>query len=587
MPTKVLVTHREAIQQKYRANWAELDIAIQKLIAADALRGITTTLVYLDDQSLGAARAVRADARSFKSAIDYVATRAPKPDYIAILGGPDIVPHQLLKNPVVQDDRDRDVPSDLPYASDAPWGEDVESFVAPARVVGRIPDQPDEIRPDGLIRILDHAARWRPPTQAPQDYFCVTAHVWIGCARITLEKLFGNSSALRISPSDGPGWSAADLAPRWHFIVCHGSHASSDFYGEKDREFPVSHRSQTVLERSAVGTVVSAECCYGAELYSTRLASLPGICLSYLRAGAIAFMGSTNIAYGGRDDISGCDYLCRYFLEHVRKGASLGRALLEARLEFARGVNALSPVDLKTLAQFLLLGDPSLRAVAPTPFETFTHSRAVVRAHNARRELLSGEAEALARGTPRAIRATAAYSSGDVRARLEAEAAAAGYTATGLPRSYDAHVPAPFAAGAAVSPVMRFHVMAARPAGEASLTRSVDPASPASEVTVSLLVVARERDGAIAGIERLYAREGAGQPRVYEGRVIRKLVAKGSRSEHDAVMLEMAEGEVVLRRRDANAFSDPVLDELVGKSIRGTGDLTGQTLLLRDWTVIA
>lgn len=590
MPTKLIVTHREAIQSKYRDGdgWPSIERMIQKLIAADVTRGITTTLVYLDDVSMGGARALRGDARSFKAAIDHVATREPKPDYIVILGGPDIVPHQTVVNPVGDNDPDRHVPSDLPYACDAPWSDHADDFIGPSRVVGRIPDQPDSLDAEHLIRLLDHAAQWKPRTQVSNDYHSVTASVWIGCATITLNKVFGNANALRISPDDGPNWSRAEMAPQWHFIVCHGSHAKPEFYGQKGRDYPVSHLSEKVIQHTNVGIVVAAECCYGAELYSKRLADVQGTCLSYLRSGALCFAGSTNVAYGGSDNVSGCDYLLRYFLEHARRGASLGRALLEARLEFIRGVDALSPVDLKTLAQFLLLGDPSLRAVATTPFETLTHSKTVIQAHTARRDALAAQADA-ARATPRAETQSAAYTPDDVRARLESEARAAGFVGAGSPRSHDVRVPGQFtSAGAGGASGIRFHVMAAHPPGESPLPRGVDQESGPTPVMGSMLLVAREENGVITKVDRLYARSGAaGGEQVFEGRVVRRLIGQGSRSEHDAVMLEVGEEALVLRRRDGNAFSDPVLDGLVGKRIRATGDHSGYTLIMREWTVIA
>lgn len=48
-------------------------------------------------------------------------------------------------------------------------------------------------------------------------------------------------------------------------------------------------------------------------------------------------------------------------------GASLGRAVLEARHQFAGQYSHLAPTDLKTLAQFYLFGDPSIHAAAIVP----------------------------------------------------------------------------------------------------------------------------------------------------------------------------------------------------------------------------
>jgi hypothetical protein len=67
------------------------------------------------------------------------------------------------------------------------------------------------------------------------------------------------------------------------------------------------------------------------------------------------------------------------------------------------------------------------------------------------------------------------------------------------------------------------------------------------------------------------------------GVVVRRRRGSGSKSEHTAVMLVMAEREVVLRRRGGNAFEDAVLDSLVGKRIECEGDLHGTTLLVDTW----
>ena len=81
--------------------------------------------------------------------------------------------------------------------------------------------------------------------------------------------------------------------------------------------------------------MVAAECCYGAELYDPEGGPI-GICAAYLAKGAIGFLGSTTIAYGPADSNGSADLLCRFFLESVLEGASLGRALLEARQRFAK-----------------------------------------------------------------------------------------------------------------------------------------------------------------------------------------------------------------------------------------------------------
>ena len=71
----------------------------------------------------------------------------------------------------------------------------------------------------------------------------------------------------------------------------------------------------------------------------------------------------------------------------------------------------------------------------------------------------------------------------------------------------------------------------------------------------------------------------------YEGLVVKKLVAEGSKSEHEAVVLETSGRDLILRRQGGNAFKDDVLSALVGKHIRGAGRLVGSTLILSEWKV--
>jgi hypothetical protein len=70
------------------------------------------------------------------------------------------------------------------------------------------------------------------------------------------------------------------------------------------------------------------------------------------------------------------------------------------------------------------------------------------------------------------------------------------------------------------------------------------------------------------------------------GLVIRKTFGKGSKSEHEAVYLQSDKVEYVLRRRGANPFSDPVLEDLVGKRISATGTIKEYVFFVDEWEVI-
>lgn len=67
------------------------------------------------------------------------------------------------------------------------------------------------------------------------------------------------------------------------------------------------------------------------------------------------------------------------------------------------------------------------------------------------------------------------------------------------------------------------------------------------------------------------------------GAVIKRLFGKGSKSEHNAVMLLTGDQRYVLRRQGGNPFQDPALDQLVGKTIQCTGFVNGYIFLMTGW----
>jgi hypothetical protein len=82
-----------------------------------------------------------------------------------------------------------------------------------------------------------------------------------------------------------------------------------------------------------------------------------------MQDGAYGFFGSTNVVYGPPDQNDWGDLICQFFFESLLEGASLGRAVLQARQTYLLHKHHLDGTDLKTLGQFYLLGDPSVTPV--------------------------------------------------------------------------------------------------------------------------------------------------------------------------------------------------------------------------------
>jgi len=383
---KVIVTNMSALREKYGAAMHRVEDALFRLAAADRKRGLETKVVALDsgdDMRAASGRPVteKDEQKQVKTAVDAVC-QAYRPDYLMILGAPDIFPHQDLRNPVYDPEGDEDevVPSDIPYACDAPYSSDPRKFVGPTRVVGRLPDLVGTADPAYLVSLLGTAARHKTKTRSEyRKYFSVTAEVWKESTALSLNKIFGAADAMATSPPKGPAWTAAQLGRRVHFINCHGAPSDPNFYGQRGDSYPVAHSTKRLVRKVMNGTVIAAECCYGAELYDPADSEKqPGICSTYLRDGAYGYFGSSTVAYGPSEGNGQADLICQYFLNEVLDGASLGDAALRARHRFAQAYTHLDPVDLKTLVQFHLLGDPSIHAVSYV-------SHAIVRAKTFRK----------------------------------------------------------------------------------------------------------------------------------------------------------------------------------------------------------
>jgi len=374
---KVIVTNASALSSKYgAAGYGKISAALKQMVAADTKRGITAKVIALDSKfgmaAYGAPVSSPDNTRAVKGAIDAIYVHE-KPDYILILGAGDVVPLVPLINPVYSpkpdEDNDKTVPSDLPYACDTAYSTDINRFVGPTRVLGRLPDMVGASDPQYLLKLLRTATNYKMLT--PDDYqkfFGLSAKVWRASTSLSLSRLFGNSTGMNTAPPSGPNWTAGQLAPRTHFINCHGAHRDIAYYGQQGENYPTAHSADLLKNKIVPGTVLATECCYGAELYDpAKTGGQAGIAYTYLGGGAYGVFGSTTIAYGPSSGNGSADLICQYFMNAVMNGASLGRAALEARHQFAGQYSHLSPTDLKTLAQFYLLGDPSIHAAVIVP----------------------------------------------------------------------------------------------------------------------------------------------------------------------------------------------------------------------------
>lgn len=470
MPThydKLLVTHLGALRRKYGTDGAaEVRAALDALVAADKERGLVSRVLLLDNttsmKAIKATRVADGDWVATLKAVDLACTRY-EPSYLALVGATDVVPQSRVRNPIATRGRDPDpyVPSDLPFACDLPdtWtgpqGDllDAADLLSVTRVVGRIPDLVGATDPAMLVKALKTATEYtqRKPT-AYQKVFSLSAAVWKGSTTMSVDLLPGPAPTTHLSPPEASSWTKTQLSALTHFVNCHGGDTTPDWLGQArgGAVDTVALAPEDVDGRITAGTIVAAECCYGSmHMAPALMAGRIPMIWAYLRSGGYAGFGSSTTAYGPADGMGLADLVCRYAIEGIMAGASSGRALLDARQRFLRETGSMTPIDLKTLAQFDLLGDPSLVAVglpgSVTP-KTVTDETAEPKGQpttvtlTQRRKVLAATGRALNASVPRAGRAKRSKVRGS---ELAAEAGLRAAQVTGTVTSYGEHARAP------------------------------------------------------------------------------------------------------------------------------------------------
>jgi hypothetical protein len=373
MSKKVIITNFVVLNSKYGSEGVtKIETALKALITSDAGRGFETSVVDVANAAamtkVGGKKVTDPSSpKQNKDAVDAI-YRASAPEYLVLLGAPDVIPHiELLNELYGLWDPDKFVPGDLPYACEACYSQNVQDFIGPTRVVGRIPDLTGANDPAYLLGLLDVAAKWVSRSASDyQSHLGISAEKMKDSTMLSLQRIFGPTAKVNLAPPEGPKWTEAELAAPSHFINCHGEKDDPHYYG-RFLDF-VCHDAAWIDGKIKEGTVASVECCYGAQLYdpATKTNRQIGIANTYMANRAYGFFGSTTTTYGMHDGHGSADWVCQYFLQHVLGGASLGRAALEARQQFAQGATPLDSADLKTLAQMNLLGDPSIHPVAKT-----------------------------------------------------------------------------------------------------------------------------------------------------------------------------------------------------------------------------
>lgn len=354
------VTVRKALEKRYRASgYQQIRASLDAYsAAADAVA------VALDDPNdmgaLNLSAATGSEPGTLLLSLRAVRRRIPSVDSILLVGSDAIVPHWRLNNPVTDRsiDPDETVMSDNPYGTDT---EDLEEYLAPPLVVGRLTDFPRGSA-DDFVKLINAATAARAGRTARSRSAVVSNADWADYTRKAAAALPGQDWHL------SPGYlmdrgSRLDTDREFLYFNLHGFRGQADWKGyDTVQERFVTAVTPDAFDRQYVsGAVAFAENCYGAETPGRTPQN--SCALRLVREGA-AFIGATGLALGSciapnlfLDD---ADALARSFWSEFTSGAGLGEALRRARANYRDDTTTpqTNPFKQKTLLQFILLGDP-------------------------------------------------------------------------------------------------------------------------------------------------------------------------------------------------------------------------------------
>lgn len=376
--TLLLVSSRDRLTARYgEGGFHAIRNSLDDFRVGLSKRGVKLMVGLVDDRGsmsgLGVTPLKRITAASVKGVLDAMRERASgrskPPLSVLILGGHEVIPYFKLANPAF--DSDGEVLSDNPYGS-RPGALSSEKCLLPDVPVGRMPDGEGRGL-DLLTAQLALAARAGGPPESRRRaldnrdgrQLAYTAAVWQKASR-EVAKGLGWEGALKVSPplthlSVKKGW----FEGKTHlYFNLHGSDREPYWFGQQANTYPTALSPRNVTNLCGGPNVVVTEACYGA--IEAGRGSETSMALAFLSAGALCFLGSTCVAYGALvPPVSEADLIALHFFRNLHNGMTYGKALVNARAQLAALAVSrqgyLDEDDRKTLLEFVLFGDPTLR----------------------------------------------------------------------------------------------------------------------------------------------------------------------------------------------------------------------------------
>ncbi|MBO9683357.1 MAG: MBL fold metallo-hydrolase [Flavisolibacter sp.] len=295
------------------------------------------------------------------------------PKGVLIIGGYDVVPAQQL------DAIDRNLRAQIESGSFA--GYDADNFIVWSDDIygdsdgDTVAEFPVSRLPDGRLAGLITEALSAPPFQKASRFG--VRNKQRPFANQVFESIPGSPADIFVSERFGPSDVKADSAKGAVYYMLHGSYQDGTrFWGETSGGDTCEAFIVENVPKMAKGSVVFSGCCWGAltalPIASRKVSGADfkprtveeSIALSYLKAGAVAFVGCTGSHYS--PVVPPYNYfgepMHRHFWAAIASGKSPAEALFEAKKQYARelphGQNDpfTQAIELKILRQYTCLG---------------------------------------------------------------------------------------------------------------------------------------------------------------------------------------------------------------------------------------
>lgn len=283
-----------------------------------------------------------------------------KPDYLLLIGDEKSIPDISWENESY--DGDDEVYSDLPYLTfntTSPFWRYKTNFDE-AISVGRIPASATD-NFSLAVKYFNNAMA-NSSSELNEKSFGLAAYQWKEESEACFSSLGDNllyspEIDLEIARNCGIVGLNKGYNPRLMYFNLHGSDQTEYWYGQKESIYPEAMEPQ-IIKDYVLGYFVGVEACYGAKYHGLPISK--SILLSALSSGCLGFLGSSMIAYGTSKEPGSCaDIIVREYLKNLNSGLTSGESYLCALKALVN--SSMDDASIKTMAEFALYGDPSLK----------------------------------------------------------------------------------------------------------------------------------------------------------------------------------------------------------------------------------